>query len=221
MTRDHLKETERTRLRRKRQRGSHQLATIHAILDATPMSYVGYLVNGEPRVTPTIHWRRGDHIYWHGSRASAALIAATEGPVCVTAAVLDGFVLGRSGLHHSANYRSVMVFGKPAEVQNRDEKLRRLEAFINSLFPERWRSLRPLTQGELNATTVLSLPINEASAKTRSGGPNDPEADVSHPVWAGTVPVRLVLDSPLADPRLPEGVEKLRHGLCFERHWRW
>ena len=133
----------------------------------------------------------------------------------------NGFVLGRSGRFHSANYRSVMVFGKPTEVQNRDEKLGSMEAFVDSLFPERWQSLRQPTNRELDATTVLSLPINEASAKTRSGGANDPEADLSHPVWAGTVPVRLVLDSPTADPRIPEGVGKLQHGRCFGRHWRW
>ncbi|MCY3641456.1 MAG: pyridoxamine 5'-phosphate oxidase family protein [Gammaproteobacteria bacterium] len=221
MTGEHLKETERTRLRRKRQRGSHELAPIHAIIDATPMSCVAYLVNGEPRATPTIHWRQGNHIYWHGSRASAALIASADDPVCVTVAVFDGFVLGRSGLHHSANYRSVMVFGRPTKVQNRDEKLGSLEALVDNLFPERWRSLRPPTRAELEAVTVLSLPINEASAKMRSGGANDPEADVSHPVWAGTVPARLVLDSPKADPRLPEGVGKLRRARCFEQQWHW
>ena len=221
MNREHLKETERTRLRRKRQRGSHEIAAIHAIIDATPMSYVGYLMDGEPRVTPTLHWRRGNHIYWHGSRASGAVIASAEAPVCVTAAVLDGFVLGRSGLHHSANYRSVMIFGRPTEIRNRDEKLESLEAFVDNLFPERWQALRSPTREELAATIVLSLPINEASAKMRSGGANDPEADVSHPVWAGTVPASLVLDSPEADPRMPEGVGNLRRAQCFGQQWQW
>ncbi|MDE0062859.1 MAG: pyridoxamine 5'-phosphate oxidase family protein [Gammaproteobacteria bacterium] len=221
MAGDHLKETERTRLRRKRQRGSYERTTVHAIIDATPMCYVGYVINGEPRVTPTLHWRQGEHIYWHGSQASGGLAAATDERVCVAVGVLDGFVLGRSGLHHSANYRSVMVFGKPTRIQCREEKLERLKAFVDNLFPDRWKSLRPSTREELDATTVLSLPINETSAKMRSGRANDPEKDLAHPVWAGTVPVRLVVDAPVPDGHVLEGVGRLAHVRCFERDWRW
>lgn len=201
MTNDSLEISERTRVRRLHTRGRHDRATIHAILDATPMCHVGYLIDGAPAVTPTFHWREGERVYWHGSTASRALRAAEDESVCLTVSLLDGLVLARSGFHHSANYRSVMIFGRAQRVRDPEEKAAKLRAFVDGLYPGRWETLRPMTAQELKATTVLWLPIEEASAKIRSGGPVDDEADYALPIWAGVVPVRHATGAPEADPR--------------------
>jgi nitroimidazol reductase NimA-like FMN-containing flavoprotein (pyridoxamine 5'-phosphate oxidase superfamily) len=195
-----LEVTERTRLRRRHQRGSYELETVYAILDATPLCSVGYVIDGKPTVTPTLQWRLGDTVYWHGSSASRALRAAEGMDVCLCVAQLDGLVLARSAFHHSANYRSVMLFGRATRVPDelKEEKLR---AFIDGLYPGRWEALRPVTQQELKATTLLGLPIREASAKVRAGGVVDDEEDYAWPVWAGVLPVTTVLGAAEPDPR--------------------
>jgi uncharacterized protein len=205
MQSDRLAPTERTRLRRRHERGSHELETIHAILDATPLCHVGYLIDGKPAVTPTFQWREGDTVYWHGSSASRALRAADGMDVCLCVSLLDGWVLARSAFHHSANYRSVMLFGRAARVPEA-ARAGKLRAFIEGLFPGRWDELRPVTPQELKATTLLALPIAEASAKVRSGGPVDAEEDASWPVWAGVLPVAAALGHAEADPGNPAGV---------------
>ena len=202
-----LKPTARTRLKRLPKRGHFDRATIDAILDAMPLCHVGHLVDGKPVVTPTLQWREGDHVYWHGSRASRALLAAEDAEVCLTVTLLDALVLARSGFHHSANYRSVMVFGRAQRVEEPAAKLERMRVFIERLYPGRWDELRPVTRKEINATTVLSLPIEEASAKIRSGGPIDDAEDYALPIWAGVVPVKLQVGKPAADPRNLAGVE--------------
>jgi nitroimidazol reductase NimA-like FMN-containing flavoprotein (pyridoxamine 5'-phosphate oxidase superfamily) len=206
-----LRTTSRTRLKRLPKRGRFDRATIHAILDATPLCHVGYLIDGRPLVTPTLHWREGERVYWHGSRASRALLASEDAEVCLTVTLLDGLVLARSGFHHSANYRSVMVFGRTARLEDPELKLAKMQNFVERLYPGRWEELRPVTRKELNATTILSLPIEEASAKIREGGPIDDAADYALPIWAGVVPVGMAVGRPAADPRNLAGVAEPRY----------
>ena len=203
---ERLVQTDRTRLRRAPKRGSFDREAIDAILDAMPMCHVGCVVDGSPFVLPTFQWREGDHVYWHGSRAGRSLRAAEGAEVCMTVSLLDGFVLARSGMHHSTNYRSVMIFGRPTVIDDPAEKAARLDAFIERLYPGRVAMLRPMTESEAKATTVLSLPITEVSAKCRTGGPIDDEADYDVPVWAGVIPVRMTIGEPEPDPRNLPGV---------------
>ncbi len=193
--------SDRARVRRLPERGRYDRATIDAILDAMPLAHVGTVIDGAPVVTPTLQWREGDRVYWHGSAASRMLRSAAGHPVCLTVSLLDGLVLARSAFHHSVNYRSVMLFGRAEKVIEPAEKERLLRAFVDGLYPGRWTSLRPMTQQELKATTVLSMAIDEASAKVRCGPPKDDEADYALPIWAGVVPVQLSLLAPEADPR--------------------
>jgi nitroimidazol reductase NimA-like FMN-containing flavoprotein (pyridoxamine 5'-phosphate oxidase superfamily) len=212
---DPLPITERTRLRRLSQRGHFDRETIHAILDAMPLCHVGYLIDGKPVVMPTLQWREGDHVYWHGSNGGRGLKAAQGADVCLTVSLLDGLVLARSGMHHSANYRSVMIFGRPTPVVDPDEKITRLRAFIETLYPGRWETLRPIAAQEVKATAILSMPIEEASAKIRDAGPADDEADYALPIWAGVVPVRHAIGEPEADPRNLPGVEMPEYASRF------
>jgi uncharacterized protein len=182
--------SERTRVKRLNKRAKYDEETIHGILDASPVCNVGYIFGGAPFVTPTLQWREGGHIYWHGSSASRMLEACDGADVCVTVTIIDGFVMARSAFNHSCNYRSVMVFGKAFKVTGRDEKLARLKTFTDQLFPGRWDILRPVTEQELKATTILGLSLDEASAKVRSGGPGDDAEDLKLPIWSGVIPVR-------------------------------
>ena len=210
--------TERTRLRRAAKRGRYDRAAINAVLDATPLCHVGYLLDGLPAVTPTLQWREGDHVYWHGSSASRALRASAGLDVCLTVTMMDGLVLARSAFHHSANYRSVMLFGRAVTVTDPAAKTARLRAFVEGLYPGRWDTLRPMTDQELKATTVLALPIAEASAKIRTGPPIDDEEDYALPIWSGVVPLNTVAGAPVPDPRnlpgvpLPDHVRALLSG---------
>ena len=196
----------RSKARRLHAKAAYDRATIDAILDAMPLAHVGHLVDGAPVVTPTLHWREGDRVYWHGSSASRMIRAAAGAQVCLTVTCLDGLVLARSGLEHSVNYRSVMVFGLAEVVTDADAKRAHLAVMMQHLFPGRWPLLRPMTAAELKATAVLSLPLTEASAKIGTGMPTDPPQDQDWPVWAGVVPMRLMLDSPQADPASPPGL---------------
>jgi nitroimidazol reductase NimA-like FMN-containing flavoprotein (pyridoxamine 5'-phosphate oxidase superfamily) len=196
----------RTRVKRMPARGHYDRETVHAILDAGMICHVGYVVDGQPYVTPTAYWREGDRVYWHGSSASRMLRQVKGGiPVCFTVSLLDGIVLARSGFHHSLNYRAVMALGKAEAVEGEAAKLAALEAFSERLVPGRWRELRPATAQEVKATTILHMDLNEASAKLRSGPPGDEEADYALPIWAGVLPVRLMTGTPEPDPRLAPG----------------
>lgn len=195
-----------TRVRRRGERGAYDRATIYAILDAAPLCHVGHIIEGRPVVIPTMHWRHGDNLYWHGSSASRMLEATPAAEVCLTATIMDAYVLARSGFNHSINYRSVMCFGRPTAVTDPGAKLRALEHFIDRLFPGRWASLRPPTAQELKATSVLTMPISEASAKLRTDGPHDDPEDLSWPVWAGLLPVAVVHGTPVAEPDLPDSL---------------
>jgi nitroimidazol reductase NimA-like FMN-containing flavoprotein (pyridoxamine 5'-phosphate oxidase superfamily) len=193
-----LEQTERTKVRRLPARASYQREAIYAILDEALICHVGFSVDGQPFVIPTIHWRDGDTLYFHGSAASRMLRTLRGGvDACVTVTLLDGLVLARSAFHHSMNYRSVVVFGKAREVTDREEKERALQTLVEHITPERAAAVRPPNEIELRQTLVLALPLHEASAKTRSGPPVDDEADYALPVWAGVVPVSLVRGEPV------------------------
>lgn len=198
----------RVRVRRKPDRGRYDRATIDAILDEAVIGHVGYVIDGQPYVTPTCIWRSGDRLYWHGSSASRMLRVTTDGaPVCVTASLLDRLVLARSGFDHSVDYRSVMVLGRANAVEDEAEKRAALEAFVEHLYPGRWAQLRPATSQELKATGVLWMDLGEASAKIRADGVHDEPGDESWPVWAGVVPVTLAAGEPEPDEFVPEGME--------------
>ncbi len=198
--------SERTRVRRSPKRASHAHADVHAILDAAPLCHVGYIVDGAPYVTPTLHWREDDHVYWHGSAASRFLRAAENMPVCLTCSIIDGYVLARSAFNHSVNYRSAMVFGTARLVDDLEEKTDALRRLIEDLFPGRWDGLRPMTKQEIKATSVMRMKIDEASAKIRNGPPGDID-EAGHPVWAGVLPIESRLVPPRPAPGLPDGIE--------------
>ncbi len=203
--------TERTRVKRVNENAKYDEATIHAILDAQPMCTVGYVFNGTPYVTPTLQWREGNHIYWHGSAASRMLEACEETQVCVNVTVFDGMVMARSAFEHSCNYRSVMAFGIARKVVDRDQKEARLKAMVEQLFPGRWDMLRAMKEKELKATTILGLELNEVSAKVRSGGPIDDEDDYGLPIWAGVIPLQMVALPAVDDPRTLAGLVAPEH----------
>jgi nitroimidazol reductase NimA-like FMN-containing flavoprotein (pyridoxamine 5'-phosphate oxidase superfamily) len=209
--------TDRTRLRRLPEKAAHDRATIDAILDAMPLAHVGYVMNGAPVVIPTLQWREGDRIYWHGSAASRSMKAGRGMQVCVTVTITDAMVLARSGLEHSVNHRSVMVFGQAEWVTDPAAKAKHLERMIEGMFPGRWPQLRPMTDQEVKATGILSLPLDEASAKIGAAGPGetDPEEDRAWPVWSGLLPIRLVNDAPIPAPDLAPGIDLPDHARNY------
>lgn len=199
--------TERSRVKRQHERAHYDRETIYAILDSQPICHVAYVIDGQPYVTPTCFWREGDRLFWHGSSASRMLRTVAEGvPVSLNVFNLDGFVLARSGFHSSINYRSVTAFGRAALIEDEAAKLAALEAFVEGLWPGRWAELAPVKEQELKATTVVSMAIEEASAKVRGGPPNDEPEDYALDVWAGVHPIRQVVAAPEADPKLKAGV---------------
>ncbi len=194
--------TERTRVKRLPKRGKYDRETVHAILDAGFVCHVGFSVDGQPFVIPTNYGRSGDIVYLHGSAASRMLRTLSEGvPVSVTVTHVDGLVLARSAFHHSVNYRSVVILGTARLVENPAEKMEALRVFTEHVMKGRWDDVRQPTEQELKATTVLALPLEEVSAKIRTGGPVDDEADYTLPVWAGVLPLQTVAKEPLADPQ--------------------
>ncbi len=199
--------TERTQVKRLPKRAVYDKAEVWSILDAGYVCHIGFAFDGQPYAIPAGYARAGDRIYIHGSPASRMLRALEQGAeVCLTVTLLDGFVLARSAFHHSMNYRSVVVFAKARPVTDRAEKLEALRAFTEHVWPGRWAEVRQPNERELNATSVLAIPLDEASAKVRTGPPIDDEADYALPVWAGVVPVRMEFGEPVADERVPPGV---------------
>ena len=202
---DNIPQTPRTILKRLPQRGSYDREVINQILDEGFICHVGFAVDDRPFVIPTGYARVGDRLLIHGSQASRMLRTLGQGiDVCVTVTLLDGLVLARSAFHHSMNYRSVIVFGNARVVDDPDEKLEALRALSEHMIPVRWDDVRQPNEHELRLTTVLSLPLTEASAKVRTGPPLDDEEDYELLVWAGVIPLRLVAGTPIDDPRLPE-----------------
>lgn len=213
--------TERTELNRHPERAEYDRERINEILDEGLVCHVGFVAGGRPFVIPTGYVRFGDHIYFHGAAASRMMTTVSAGlDVCVTVTHLDGLVLARSAFSHSMNYRSVVVFGRARVVKDAREKLEALRAFTEHVMPGRWQDARRPNREELNDTTVLALPLTEASAKVRTGPPKDKEEDYDLNVWAGVVPLRQVAGAPVDDSRLTEGAEVPRYvrEYCAE-HW--
>jgi uncharacterized protein len=204
---DEIPRTDRTTVRRLPARGAYDRALIHSILDEGLICHVGFVADGRPFVIPTIHVRVGDRLYIHGSPASRMLKALAGGvEVCITVTLVDGLILARSAFHHSMNYRSVVLFGEARAVDDPAEKERVLRTLAEHLVPGRWRDIRVPTPGELKATSVLSLPIDEASAKVRTGPPVDDEDDYALPIWAGVLPLSITAGEPVPCPRLLPGI---------------
>ncbi len=207
--------SDRTRLRRMPDKAAYDRPTIDAILDAMPVAHVGYLHNGVPFVTPTLQWREGDRIYWHGSAASRMQKTARGYPVCVTVTLTDGMVLARSGFEHSVNFRSVMVLGTAELVTDPAAKAAHLKAMMEQMFPGRWDALRPMKDQELKATAILSLPLTEASAKLAASPPIDAEEDLTWPVWAGVLPIRQRMGAPEPAPGLDPALAVPDHAAQY------
>ena len=200
--------SERVRLRRKRERGRYEREVIEAILDEALIAHLGITgEDGQPFVIPTLHARAGGVVYCHGSLGSRTIKALSAGaPACLTVSLIDALVLARSAMHHSANYRSVMLLGQARVVSGPDEKRAALEAVVEHIVPGRWREVREPTDSELAATAVVSFPIEEASAKIRSGGPIDDEPDLELPVWAGVLPLTSSPGAPQPDAQLDPAI---------------
>ncbi|MBX7062572.1 MAG: pyridoxamine 5'-phosphate oxidase family protein [Pyrinomonadaceae bacterium] len=203
-----VERTERTRVKRLPDRGHYDAETIDAILDEAFICHVGFNTEQGPAVIPTLFGRDGSDLIIHGSAASRMLRDLSKGiDVCVTVTLVDGLVLARSAFHHSMNYRSVVIFGTAELITEKEEKVRALEILSEHIIRHRWKDARPPSDKELKGTTVLRLPIEEASAKIRVGPPKDDEEDYSLPIWAGIVPIQTTFGTPIADERNLEGIE--------------
>lgn len=189
----------RTRVRRMPERAHYEADTVAAIVDAAMICTVAFQLDGMVHAIPTLHWREGQHLYIHGAKASRMLKALTSGEACVTIALADGLVLARSAMHHSMNYRSVVIYGRFEAVTDPTHKRASLQACIDGLYPGRWDTLRPISDKELNATTVLRIALDEASAKVRDYGVKDDDQDLDWPVWAGVIPLHTVLGEPVTE----------------------
>ncbi len=211
------KVTERTRIRRKPARASYDRDLVHSILDEALSCHLGFAVDGQPYVIPTIHARDGELLYLHGSRASRALTSLEGGArCCVTVTLVDGVVLARAALHHSLNYRSVVVLGTAREVTDLDEKRAALDVIVEHIVPGRTAEARGPSDADLEATFVLALPLERVSAKVREGPPVDNREDHGLPVWAGEVPIAARAGAPVPDPELSAGLSV----PGYVREWR-
>jgi hypothetical protein len=215
--------SDRTRLRRRHERGRFDRATVYDILDSAMVAHIAYVIDGQPFCTPTGFWREEDRLYWHGSSASRMIRSQSAGvPVCVTVTHLDAIVLARSGFHHSVNYRSVMAFGTARLVTDGAEKARLMDGFVDRFFPGRSGQIRRPNQQEVKATSFVVMPIDEASGKIRSTHVSDEEEDYGLPVWTARIPVRQVLGEPEPCPRqlpgleIPAGLKGYRAGRSLD-----
>lgn len=198
--------TAASRARRKPDRASYDEARVFEILDAGVLCHVGYAIDGQPFVTPTTYWREGRKLYWHGSAASRAIRTAGAGVrVCLTVSHMDGLVLARSGISHSMNYRSVMVFGQARPVEGVAAKREAMSAFIDRLYPGRSAGLREATDNEIAQIAVLEMTIEEVSAKQRSGGVNHSAGDEARQGWTGVIPIATRIGRPMADAKMSSG----------------
>jgi len=195
--------TPRTTVRRRKERGRYDLETIHAILDEAMICHLGFALDGRPWVIPTAFVRIGDDVYVHGATGNHALCAVADGaPACVTVTLVDGLVLARSTFHHSINYRSLVLFGDGHRVDDPDTKAEIMNALVEHLVPGRTAEARAARADELRATLIVRIPIEEASAKVRTGGPADEAEDLALPVWAGVIPLGLDVGDPIPDADL-------------------
>jgi uncharacterized protein len=210
--------TQRTRVVREPQRAVYDRAAVYRILDEAFICHVGITVDQQPFVIPTSYGRQDAHLYIHGSTASRLLRAMKEGfPICVTVTLLDGLVLARSVFNHSMNYRSVVILGKASLVEGREEKLVALRVLSEHILPGRWDDARQPNDQELKATSVLRVPIEEFSAKVRTGPPIDDQEDYSHPIWAGVIPLELHPGIPISDPQLDPRCSAPEYARNFSR----
>ena len=215
---DQLEPTKKTTLKRIPKRGNFDRDVINSILDEAFICHVGFVADGQPYVIPTAYGRVGNDLYVHGSSASRLMRSLADGiDICVTVTLIDGLVLARSAFHHSINYRSIVIIGNAEMVTGDEEKIKALEAFTEHLIPGRWNDVRPPTDLELKATIVLRLPINEASAKMRTGDPVDDEADYMLNVWAGVLPLALKAGEPIPDARLNPDIEPQEYVQRYKR----
>lgn len=217
---NNLKVTKRSKVRRLPKRGSQEREIIYNILDEALVAHVGFIVDNQPFVIPMAYGREGDRLYLHGSSVSRLLKTLEQGvDVCCTVTLLDGLVIARSLFHHSMNYRSVVLFGTAKLVENEAEKLAALQALSEQMIPGRWSDARIPNSQELKATKVLSFPIEEGSAKVRTGPPNDALEDYALSIWAGELPLKLTAGVPVLDPKLapniaiPEYITHYRPGV--------
>jgi nitroimidazol reductase NimA-like FMN-containing flavoprotein (pyridoxamine 5'-phosphate oxidase superfamily) len=210
--------SERIRVVREPQRGVYDQETIYRILDEGLVCHVGFSAEGQPFVIPTLYARIGDAIYFHGSAASRMLRGVSEGrSVCVTVTLVDGIVLARSVFNHSMNYRSVVALGKATLVDREEEKLEALRAFTEKILSHRWADARQPNEKELKATSILRLPLTEASAKVRIGPPEDDAPDYALRVWAGVIPLRTVAGAPIRDERCDLGIPLPAYAANYKR----
>jgi nitroimidazol reductase NimA-like FMN-containing flavoprotein (pyridoxamine 5'-phosphate oxidase superfamily) len=208
----------RTTVKRHADRGVYDRETIESILDEATFCHVAVVVDGSPRVIPTIHARVGDTLYIHGSNASRTLRALKDGAeACIVVTLLDGLVLARSAFNHSMNYRSVLVFGAVREVTDPDEKWEAQRALVDHVVPGRSADARMPNEKEMKQTTILAIPLDEASAKVRTGDPIDAEEDYDLPIWAGVIPLDTVPRQPIDDPRLAPGLEPPDYAKRYRR----
>jgi nitroimidazol reductase NimA-like FMN-containing flavoprotein (pyridoxamine 5'-phosphate oxidase superfamily) len=206
----------RSTVKRLPNRGVYDRTMIDEILDEGLICHVGFSANGQTFVLPTIHVRIGDHVFLHGTPASRLLQALANGAeACLTVTLIDGLVLARSAFHHSMNYRSVVLYGTASVVEDEAQKLAVLQALTDHLIPGRWADVRGPTQQELRQTLVVAIPIQEASAKVRTGPPIDDEPDRDLSIWAGVIPLRLSAADAVADPRLKPGIEPPAYAMNY------
>lgn len=204
---ERFEQTARTTVKRLPKRADYSHEKIYEILDEGFVCHVGFVTNSQPFVIPTAYARVEDRLYVHGSAASRMLKTLSEGiDVCITVTLVDGLVLARSAFHNSLNYRSVVVFGKATVIEEYDQKMAALRAFTEHILPNRWDMVRPPNEREMKMTTVLAVPLTEASAKIRTGPPIDDEEDYELNVWAGVLPIRLQTDDAIRDDRLKAGI---------------
>lgn len=210
-----FEKTNRNQVKRIPKRGHYDRPTIYGILDNACVGHVGFSLEGQPFVIPTIYGRDGETLYLHGATTSRMLVALQQGlPVCITVTHIDGLVLARSAFHHSMNYRSAVIFGKARLVEG-EEKIKALEVISEQILPGRWEEVRGPNTKELKATSVLALEIEQASAKIRTGPPGDEKEDYDLPIWAGVLPIKSVYGPPEEDPLakrqldIPDSINKL------------
>jgi len=210
--------TERTRVVREPHRGSYDRDTIYKILDEAFVCHVGFAMNDQPYVIPTMFARVGEAIYFHGSAASRMLRGASEGlSVCITVTLADGLVLARSVFNHSMNYRSVVALGRATLIDTAEEKLQALRAFTEKILPGRWNDARQPDEKELKATSILRLPLTEVSAKMRVGPPEDDAPDYALPVWAGVIPLHLAAGVAIRDEKCDSAIPVPHYVQQYDR----
>lgn len=202
-----LKITTRTKVNRFPKRASYEVEEVYKILDQSFVCQIGFKIDGQVNIIPTLYGRKNDLIFIHGSKNSRMLKSFSSGEdICLSVTTIDGIVMARSAFHHSVNYRSVVLFGKPSEIINNKEKTDALEAIFDHFIPGRWDDVRKPNEKELNLTSVFSVKIDEASAKMRSGPPADDKEDYSLKIWAGIIPIKKIYGEPVRDDLLPESL---------------